>query len=179
MHGFKNLAALAMLALALGLTACSDDENESEPAGNGGAATETTATETERTQTTDADMTRPVEPGDGKGGGATAPSGESPEEQPGGAGDEVPASSQALISGLGGEFHPTVVHVPPFIAIRVRLRSEDGARYVLRGEGRQVEAGADVEATSTLFDGLRPGERLVLRGPQGSVAIEANAEPGP
>lgn len=180
----KVSAVLAIVVLALGLAACSDEEDGGE-AGGGAAATVTDATGNETapepadtSATTDGDA-RPVEPGGGAGGGATAPSGDSPEQQPGGAGDEVPARSQALIVGRDGGFHPTVVRVPPFIAVRVQLRSEDGAEYVLRGEGRQVEAGGDIRSSATLFEGLRPGERLVLRGPQGRVVVEASAEPGP
>lgn len=181
MHRLRNTLALSLLALTLGLAACSDEE-ESEPAGGAATATETQAEDTatapedtdtaERTETAD-------RPGDGDGGGATAPSGGSPEDQPGGAGDEVPASSQALISGRDGGFHPTVVHVPPFIAIRVELRSEDGAVYELRARGRSVRAGGDVDADSALFQGLRPGERLVLRGDRGRVVVKPDAEPGP
>lgn len=174
------LAAL-LAALALPLAACGDDEDE--PAGGGAATTEpaetagTTGpapeTETQTTDTTAPDRTGPTE-----GGGAEAP-GTSPEEQPGGAGDAVPASSQALITGRGGELRPAVVRVPPFIAIRVVLRSADGVGYSLSANGRSVEAGGEISSASTLFPGLRPSERLVLTGPQGEVRIEPTAEPGP
>ena len=43
-----------------------------------------------------------------------------PEDKPGGAGDEVPAQSQALITGKGGKLSPLRVRVPPFIAIKRR-----------------------------------------------------------
>jgi hypothetical protein len=102
----------------------------------------------------------------------------SPEESPGGAGDEVPASSQALLTGRRGEITPRVVLVPPYIAVRVELRSGDGAPYVLRGHGRELIAGADAPASATL-DGLRPGARYILRSESGRVVIEASAEPGP
>jgi hypothetical protein len=121
----------------------------------------------------------PGETAQADGGGAAAPDEQSPEEQPGGAGDEVPASSQALITGRGGRLHPTVVRVPPFIAIRVELSSTDGVEYELAGGGRDVKAGGEIRSASTTYEGLRPGKRLVLSGPQGKVTIEATAEPGP
>ena len=97
---------------------------------------------------------------------APSPSG-SPEDQQGGAGDEVPASSQALVTGRGGKLSPGVVHVPPFFAIRLELRSADGVEYELEGGGRTVKAGGEIETASTTFEGLKAGERLVLQRPAG------------
>jgi hypothetical protein len=101
-----------------------------------------------------------------------------PEDQPGGAGDEVPATTQARFTGRGGIISPRTVRVPAFIAVRVELQSGDGARYVLRGGGRTLRAAAR-PARPVTFDGLRTGRRLVLRGTGGKVVIEASAEPGP
>lgn len=111
--------------------------------------------------------------------GGGPPAGGSPEAQQGGAGDEVPASSQALLTGRGGRIGPRLVRVPPYIAIRVELRSADGQRYRLSSNGRSVEAGGQISSSSAVFDGLRPGKRLVLTGPSGRVTVEASAEPGP
>ena len=174
------------MALAVGIgfgaVACGDDDEPDETAPAVTAQpTETTATETAprpaETETSETE-TGETDTAEADGGGAAAP-GVSPENQPGGAGDEVPASSQALITGRDGRFHPTVVRVPPFIAIRVELNSADGVEYELEGGGRDVRAGGEIRSASTTYDGLRPGKRLVLSGPQGKVTIEATAEPGP
>jgi hypothetical protein len=175
---------LALLAtvLALGLAACGDDDEDNGGAtGYGGAATsERTGTDA---ATTPAETTAPAGAetgGEAEGGGAKPPPATTPpEEQEGGAGDEVPASSQALVTGRDGRLSPRTVRVPPFIAIRVRLRSADGVEYELAGGGKSVAAGGEIETAATTFDGLRTGERLVLRGPQGTVTIVANSEPGP
>jgi hypothetical protein len=175
----KAVVALAVL-FALALAACGDDDESGGGGAYGGGVT-TAETDTATTETTPTDAaTTGTETGGGKadGGGAVAP-GASPEDQPGGAGDEVPASSQAQITGDGGKLTPATVRVPPFIAIRVVLRSADGVEYELRGGGKTVQAGGEIESASKTFEGLRTGERLVLRGPQGNVTIEANAEPGP
>ena len=103
----------------------------------------------------------------------------SPEDQQGGAGDEIPARSQAMITGRRGRLSPRLVRVPPFIAVRVELRSADGGRYRLSGAGKTVRAGPRVSAMAATFDGLRPGRRLVLTGTGGRVVVEASAEPGP
>ena len=56
-------------------------------------------------------------------------------------GDEVAASSQALFTGRGGKLSPRWSSVPPFIAIRVELRSADGGAYELRGGGKTLRVG--------------------------------------
>jgi hypothetical protein len=182
-RSWKAVVAALAVVLALALAACGDDEEGGGGGAYGGAGT-TAATDMATTETAPAETgttTTGAETGGGAadGGGAAAPGGEAPEDQEGGAGDEVPASSQALITGEGGKLSPGVVRVPPFIAIRVVLRSADGVEYELSGGGKTVKAGGEIESASKTFEGLRTGERLVLRGPQGNVAIEANAEPGP
>jgi hypothetical protein len=177
----RPAAALVLALLALALGACGDDE---EPAGSTTATTEqrgdTTPTDTTAGETTlDAPSSGA---GDDKseGGGMTAPSKGSGEDSPSGAGDEVPASSQALFTGRDGRLQPTVIHVPSFIAVRVELVSRDGVEYELETPGgRKIEAGGEIRSASTLLDGLRTGERVVLTGPQGKVTIVADAEPGP
>ncbi len=176
-----TVAMLATVA-ALTLAACGDDDEPSYGGGSTGATTtertEPPLTETEETETAPA-------PGDTTGGdeaddgGAKAPSKVPSEDQEGGAGDEIPASSQALVTGDGGKLSPSTVRVPPFIAIRLRLRSADGVEYELTGGGKTVKAGGEIETAGTSFDGLRSGEKLVLKGPAGNVTIVANAEPGP
>jgi hypothetical protein len=165
---------------ALGLAACGgDDEDGGDTAANGSGTT-TEQTDTATTETTPT-VTETTETGGGEaeGGGAKSPSTVPSEDQEGGAGDEVPASSQALITGNGGKLSPGTVRVPPFIAIRVQLRSADGVEYQLTGGGKTVKAGGEIESAGTTFDGLRAGQKLVLAGPQGKVTVIANAEPGP
>lgn len=184
-----TLAALVILALAALGAGCGDEERGSVTVEDGGAGT--TATSTTPTGTTtapgptgtatapQATVTTPESSQPPPAGGDAPPAGGSPEDQQGGAGDEVPASSQALLTGRGGAISPKLVRVPPFIAIRVQLRSADGERYRLAAGGRSVQAGGPVEGASAVFDGLRPGKRLVLSGPTGRVVVEASAEPGP
>lgn len=176
-----TLALVVLLAVVM-LAACGgDDEDGGETAATTPAATapaETTATAPAPTPPrTDADRTDSG--GEAEDGGAVAPREDSPEDRPGGAGDEVPASSQAQITGENGRLSPRVVRVPPFIAVRVVLVSEDGIEYELSGGGKRIKAGGEIRSASALYEGLRTGERLVLNGPQGKVTVEANAEPGP
>jgi hypothetical protein len=72
------------------------------------------------------------------------------------------------------------VRVPPFIAVRLVVRSADGRRYRIRVPGGAVDV-RDGGTASLNLEGLRPGERYVGRvRPSGQVVrIEASAEPGP
>ncbi len=176
------LSALARRGISLGclasiivvvLAGCGDDEGraEQETVGTGPTATSAPTATTPARTTPDREET------------VTVPEDElrsptSPEDGPGGAGDEQPASSQALFTGRGGRVQPRLVQVPPFIAVRVELRSADGRAYRLRFGGRSIAVGADRRSASSTFDGLRPGRRLVdTRAAR--VTIEASAEPGP
>lgn len=179
----RSTTTLAALGIALALGACGDDEGRvsQEPAGTEtaqGTSTATTPADTTPAETETAPAeTAPGDAGaglsDGHGGGHAAP-----EDRPGGAGDEIPASTQALFTGRAGRISPRIVRVPPFIAVRVELRSGDGATYELSGAGKTLRA-AGGPAEPVVFDGLRPGKRLALTGTGGRVIIEASAEPGP
>jgi hypothetical protein len=105
----------------------------------------------------------------------------SPEDLPGGAGDEEAAESLAMFTGEGGRIIPSRVRVPAFISIRVELRSGDGRRYGLTFEGESIAVGGGLGSVSTTIDGLRPGEAVVgtPEGASNRVRIEATAEPGP
>ena len=148
---------------------CGDDE-EDEPERTLPTATETdTAPEQGRTETETAPATTSEEPRT------------SPEEEPGGAGDEEPAHSQALLTARAGRLTPRLIRVPPFIAVRVELRSGDGRAYTLLVGRERLRVGGEVSSASTLVEGLRPGRSLVVRLTEGGARarIEASAEPGP
>ena len=172
---FIRVLVLAGLLAALpGASGCGGDDNTDATTTPTVAETETTPTlthgvETIRERTTEAqtETTRPAET--------------SPESMPGGAGDEEPARTLALFTARGGRITPRLVRVPPFIAVKVELRSADGASYSLRFGDTTITAGGQLSSVSTTIDGLRPGAAIVGR-PQGAgnpVRIAATAEPGP
>jgi hypothetical protein len=105
----------------------------------------------------------------------------SPEDQPGGAGDEEPARALALLTGENGRITPRRVRVPAYISIRVELRAGDGREYGLRFGDDTLRVSGGLSSVSTTIDGLRPGEAVVgtPTGPGNRVRIEATAEPGP
>jgi hypothetical protein len=165
----KAIPAL-VVALVLALAGCDGDDEE----GSSSAPAATAPTETAPTNPTATEQ-QPPEPET-----ETVPA-ESPEEQPGGAGDEEPARTLALFTGENGRITPRVVRVPAFISIQVELRSKDGREYGLRFGDVGITAGDELNSVSTTIDGLRPGEAIVGKptGAGGRVRIEATAEPGP
>ena len=175
--------AALVLALTLAVAGCGGDDEDSatteaqQPPTAEPAPTATDETEAEAPQPTET-ATEP-EPETDSDGGAEAPA--SPEDQPGGAGDEEPARSLALFTGEGGRITPRTIRVPAFISIRVELSSEDGREYGLTFGGETIRVSAGLASVSTTIDGLRPGEAVVgtPTGPGNRVRIEATAEPGP
>ena len=160
----RAIAIAAAAALAGG--GCGEDEEPSL-----GGPGDTTATETATTAAPTATAPSATAP----------PETVSPEEQPGGAGDEEEARSPAFFTGKGGRITPRVVRVPPFLAIRVELRSVDGRHYGLRFGGRELRAGDRKPRNSIQLDGLRP-QKAIVGTPIGAgsrVRIVADAEPGP
>jgi type IV secretory pathway VirB10-like protein len=186
--GRAGLALVLVLALMLALASCGGDDEESaattetqppptaEPAPT---ATEETEAATEETEAEEPEAeTEPAEP-EPEPAETEAPT--SPEDQPGGAGDEEPARSLALFTGEGGRITPRTIRVPAFISIRVELRAEDGREYGLTFDGNTLRVSGGLSSVSTTIDGLRPGEAVVGRpiGAGNRVRIEATAEPGP
>jgi hypothetical protein len=104
-----------------------------------------------------------------------APTSTSPEDKPGGAGDEVPISTQA------GDITPATVRVPPFIAVKVILHSADGGSYAITVKGHELKADSAHPTASVTLSGLRAGKRYTadVSGAPETLAIVANAEPGP
>jgi hypothetical protein len=170
------LLALGCL-LVLVVAGCGGDDE------GGGTTTETTPTVTEALTETETEVETETETEIETETEVETQTSTSPEDQPGGAGDEEPARSQALFTGRGGRITPPVVKVPPFIAIRVELRSADGQSYSLDfGSNKEVVTNDQIASASTLFPGLRPNQRLVgapVGGAGNRVTVVASAEPGP
>ena len=170
----KLVVACAVAAL-LALSGCGGDDDD-EPS--------TTAADTETTPTATVETPTETEPPEPEPETETSPEtepAESPEDDEGGAGDEEPARTLALLTARGGRITPRVVRVPAFISIQVELRSADGREYELDFGDITLVAGGELMSVSATFDGLRPGEAIVgrPRGAGNRVRVEATAEPGP
>jgi hypothetical protein len=168
----RRLASVVLAAAlaAASLAACGGGGEKSSSTGASAPTTSTSPELTDKTSTTKPPAVHTPE----------TPT--SPENQPGGAGDETPAHFDATFTGRGGRIAPSQVSVGPFISVRVILKSADGQRYALSVSGKTLEAGGGGDDTARLtLSGLRPGQSYTLRQPAGgkSIRVVANAEPGP
>jgi hypothetical protein len=166
--------AAVLVAAAIAATGCGGDDEEAST-----TPTETTTTPTATVETPT--ETEPPEPETETEAEPETTPAESPEEEDGGAGDEVPARTLALFTARDGRITPRVIRVPAFISIQVELRSADGRTYTLDFGRLRLVAGGQLNSVSSDLPGLRPGEALVgrPRGDGNRVRIEATAEPGP
>jgi Neuroendocrine-specific golgi protein P55 (NESP55) len=173
-----RLAAALLAALFLVVAGCGDDDDETDTTPTAPVATETTETETAPEPETETELETETEVETE----TEIETETSPEDQPGGAGDEEPARSQALFTAAGGRVTPRVVRVPALISVRVELRARDDGPYILEIDGQRIEVGGQLSSGSVSLDGLRPGDAYVgtLSGnASGRVRVEATAEPGP
>ena len=109
------------------------------------------------------------------------PPGRGTEDQPGGAGDEEAIRTEALLRGRDGRLAPRVIRVPPFISVRLELRSGDGRGYAVRVDGRTLRA-TGARPDRVTLEGLPTGKRYVVtatEGASGRSVLAASAEPGP
>jgi hypothetical protein len=148
--------------------------------GGGGGGTETAAVSTPP-PTPSATVTAPAPAATAPVATATTPTQTSPEDQPGGAGDEDPISTQALFTGKGGDITPPTVRVPPFISVKVVLHSADGAEYEIEVAHHELKVDSGSPTARVQLSGLRAGKRYLVNvsGAPETLAIVANAEPGP
>jgi hypothetical protein len=107
-------------------------------------------------------------------GGAT-----SPEDQPGGAGDEQPIRVPARFTFSGAGLSPAEVAVPAFLNIRLIGVSKDGQPHELVFQGTTVEVPADGRAAADV-GGLKKGRYgVTIDGRENAATIVSGAEPGP
>jgi hypothetical protein len=162
-------SALALLAVAaLAAAGCGgDDEKASDTTPPASAPTaESTPAPTATTEATDT--------------GAQAPARTSPEDQPGGAGDEEPARVEAALTGRDGKIGPRQVRVPPYIAVEVTLHSADGGDYSVTVKGKRLSVGSGNPSGSLSLSGLRPNASYLVKASDGrTIKVVASAEPGP
>src|SRR5215218_6140185 len=148
----RKLAIGAVLALLAACAGCGGDDEPASTTSTADTSAQTTATEPAESE---AETAPPEE--------TTTEPAASPEDMPGGAGDEEPARTLALFTARDGRIRPRVVRVPAFISIQVELRSADGEAYSLSFGDTTIRAGGELNSVSMTIDGLRPGKAITGR----------------
>jgi hypothetical protein len=179
------LLSAAVLGAAGALTGCGGDD---DPAGSTATVT-APAPAAAATQT----VTTPTSPGAASTGTAPAPAattpqdtrttgGASPEDAPGGAGDEEPARVPAAFRLAGDRVTPGKVTVPAFLAIELRFTAADGqAHDVLVRTPAPTHLAVPAAGTATkVIPGLRAGLYLIVvdgRATNGALVVGGDAGP--
>ena len=189
--------ALAVLVAVVALTVagCGDDDTTSAtvvqgpdatapaPAATAPATTTETATtpSTSTSTSTNPTATTGVPPGGVKPtttGGAPAGG----EEGEGGAGDEEAVRVPVTLTAAGGSLSPTVVTIPAFLAVEVRVSAKGGAEKLTISApgGGTLSVAAGRTATKRLA-GLKPGDYAVTSagGGKATLHVVSGGNPGP
>ena len=160
----RTSAGVLALTLMLVAAGCGDDEES----GDSSVATAPVVT-TDRVQTAQIPDTDTDEAG-------------SPEDQPGGAGDEEAARSEVIIEFSKDGLSPTEVRVPPFIQVVLVIRSTDGTEYDLSFKAPSAGGGANGTTEADFdIDGLRPGQEIEIeeRNTDSRSKVVASDDVGP
>jgi hypothetical protein len=160
--------ALATLLVAAALAGCGGDDAEqssSTPAPAPSAATETAAPASTGTPSPTA-TEQPL------------PS-VSPEDQPGGAGDEEPTRVPVQFTITDGKISPPQVAVPAFLALELIVRNESSQQVVVRLEGAEPMTVGAGETGRARLEGRKKGSYVVDAGDAGQAVLVTGAEPGP
>jgi hypothetical protein len=184
--------------VALAATGCGGDDTTSATVVQGPDATApatstgpdatvpTTTTVTPTTSTSPSTSTNPtattgVPPGGVKPtttGGAPAGG----EQGEGGAGDEEGARVPVTLTADGGSLSPTVVTIPAFLTIELRVSAKGGAEKLTISApgGGTLPVAAGQTATKRLA-GLKPGDYSVTTagGGKATLRVVSGGDPGP
>jgi hypothetical protein len=143
--------------------------------------TTTTGGATGTSTSTDPTATTGVPPGGvdpSKTGGAPAGG----EQGPGGAGDEEAARVPVVLTSAGDSLSPTIVTIPAFLAIELRVTAKGGAEKLTisapGGGTLSVRAGQTV---TKRLSGLKPGDYAVTTASGGTSTLRVvnGGDPGP
>ena len=160
--------ALATLLVAAALAGCGGDDGEQSsttPAAAPSAATETaTAAETATPSPTATEQPLPSV---------------SPEDQPGGAGDEEPTRVPIEFTITDGRISPPQVAVPAFLALELIVHNKSSEQVVVRLEGAEPMTVGAGETGRARLEGRKKGSYVVDAGSAGKALLVTGTEPGP
>jgi hypothetical protein len=103
----------------------------------------------------------------------------SPEDQPGGAGDEEAIRVPAEFTVADGGISPPQVQVPAFLTIELIVHNETTAQVVVRLEGAEPMTVAAGGMGRARLEGRKKGSYVIDAGAAGRATLVTGAEPGP
>lgn len=189
-------ALVAVAALAASATGCGSDDSPSStvvqqpttavaPATGPEATvpTTTTATPPRQTTTTGPGMSTDTSPTATTGlpPGGVDP-GKKGEQKPGGGGDEEPARVPVTLTTAGAALSPTIVTIPAFLEIELRVTAKGGAeKLTISAPGGGTIAVPAGKTITKRLTGLKPGDYAVTTasGGKSTLRVINGGDPGP
>jgi hypothetical protein len=108
-----------------------------------------------------------------------APTPESPEDQPGGAGDEQEVRVPIELTVASGGITPPQVSVPGFLALELIVHNKLPGEVVVRLEGAKPITVGPGETGRARLEGRRPGRYTIDAGAAGKAVLITGVDPGP
>lgn len=178
---FPRCLALALLA-AFAVAGCGGGNTGTGPAGEPTAsAPEATAPPTDATQPGTTAVTPPAPtqtaPADERGGGGASAGGEAGDD----GGEQAVRVPASFVVAAGGRLTPRTITVPPFLAVEISLRADDGKphRLLLQTTPPHALPVAPGKRAAVRIRGLRAGRYAVLLDGRRAGALVAGGEVGP
>jgi hypothetical protein len=159
-----------MIAVALAVSGCGGDDEQSSSAPATTAPADTTTTETEATPTEMEQEPPSTE---------SVPTGSTPEDQPGGAGDEQETRVPIELTLDNGGITPPQVAVPGFLALELIVHNKLPVEVVVRLEGAKPIAVGPGDTGRARLAGRRPGRYVIDAGVAGKAVLITGVDPGP
>jgi hypothetical protein len=104
----------------------------------------------------------------------------SPEDQPGGAGDENEAARVPVeFTVTDGAITPRQIAVPAFLALELIVHNKASQQVVVRFEGAEPLTVAPGETGRARLEGRKKGSYVVDAGSAGQAVLITGAKPGP
>jgi len=107
------------------------------------------------------------------------PTPESPEDQPGGAGDEEEARVPVELTLAEGGITPPEISVPGFLALELIVHNELPVEVVVRLEDAMPIAVGPGETARARLEGRRPGRYRIDAGVAGKAVLITGVDAGP
>jgi hypothetical protein len=108
-----------------------------------------------------------------------APTPQSPEAQPGGAGDEQETRVPIELTIAQGGIKPPQVSVPGFLALELILHNKLPVEVVVRLQGANPIAVGPGETARAKLAGRKPGRYIIDAGAAGKALLVTGVDPGP
>jgi hypothetical protein len=164
-------AAVIAVIVAAALAGCGGDDEQTSSSATAAPPPSATATPSETPTATPTQTPSATE--------QPSPTATSPEDQPGGAGDEEAIRVPAEFTVRSGSISPPQVAVPAFLTIELTVHNETSQPVVVRLQGAEPLTVGAGDTGRAKIEGRKKGRYVIDMGEAGQALLVTGAEPGP